>query len=399
MKRVIYVTGVMSERTYLNTELPYWEGDPRIEFEIWGLEGATPIISDDAHKGDHFSVVPREELSGRICANREAFFVVAYDDERILEQFENSECEYITFAGTMIQPSTLYYRENYSRPRLFFNKLKAFSKRNMQENVRLIEKRVKEKNKEAKEINHPKAIVVPTKYAADTLLSLSQKKEKIICVHRFDYDRFLRINRNNDEPKEDYIVFADSCMADNHPDWVRLGYVSNVRKNRNKYYDQMEKLFKDLEEHYNLPVLIAGHPAGEYDEVSFRGREIIVGNTCELIRNAKAVIFHMSSSINYAVLYDKEILYVYNDDFTDMIYGIADQGSGYIKYVSEDLLGVNAINLSDKNSSEKPWSAFKKANRKLREEYIKKYIIDSQVKDNTTSEYLIDYIMEEKWKI
>ena len=388
----------MSERTFQNTELPFWEKDLRIDFTIWAYEGGTPIISDDVHKGDNVVVIKKEELGDRIKTNLTAFFVVESHDPAILSQFENIKCDYITFAGSMVQPSMLYYREGYGKVSLFFNKLKAFTKRNFKENVKLIKSKIIQKEGDIKEINHPRALIVPTKYATESALNARQKGENILYVHRFDYDRYLRVNRNNDRQLNKYIVFVDSAMADLHPDWVRLGYESNVRKNRDRYYAQLERFFNILEEHYGIPVIIAGHPGAEYDEKSYSGREIVIGNTCELIRDARIVIFDISSAINYALLYDKEIVYHYSDDYTDMIYGIADMGSGYIRHIAEGILGLCALNLSDENVYQKPWEYIKRVDKDTREEYIKKYIIDSNVKDVTTSEFLIDRIISNNWE-
>ncbi len=388
----------MSERTFQNLELPFWEKDSRIEFIIWAYEGGTPIISDDVHKGDNVVVIKKEELSDRIKANIFAFFVVDSHDPVILSHFESIKCDYITFAGSMVQPSMLYYREGYGKVGLLFNKFKAFTKRSIKDNIILIKSKIIQKKGDIKEINHPKALIVPTKYATESTLNTRQKGENILYVHRFDYDRYLRVNRNNNKQLDKHIVFVDSAMADLHPDWVRLGYESNVRKHRDAYYNQLERFFTVLEKHYGVPVIIAGHPGAEYDEKSYCGREIVIGNTCDLIREAKAVIFDISSAINYALLYDKEIVYHYNDDYTDMIYGIADMGSGYIRHVAEDILGLCALNLSDEKSFDAPWNYIRKVDDQAREDYISKYIIDSDVTNLTTSEFLIERIISDNWE-
>ena len=58
--------------------------------------------------------------------------------------------------------------------------------------------------------------------------------------------------------------------------------------------------------------LILAHPRSDYsDKVGVFGRrEIIYGNTVKLVKSAKLVLLHASTSISYAVLYKKPVIFM-----------------------------------------------------------------------------------------
>ena len=81
-----------------------------------------------------------------------------------------------------------------------------------------------------------------------------------------------------------------------------------------RYFSSLNVYFARLEAVLGIRVVIAAHPKANYQATRFDGRTIIAGRTPELVRDADLVISHHSTSISYAVLAEKPIVFVYTSD-------------------------------------------------------------------------------------
>ncbi|MFV0220636.1 hypothetical protein OBK23_13330 [Empedobacter falsenii] len=126
-----------------------------------------------------------------------------------------------------------------------------------------------------------------------------------------DYDLFLRSINDEVLEKEKYAVFLDEFFP-LHPDIKHMlkldleQYADDYRASLNRFFDRIEKEF-------GLKVIIAAHPKAKYTSQDFGGRKIITGKTLSLVEKSDLVIAHGSSSINFAVLNQKPIIFCYNE--------------------------------------------------------------------------------------
>ena len=81
------------------------------------------------------------------------------------------------------------------------------------------------------------------------------------------------------------------------------------------YYKELNSFFKLVENHTHMQVVIAAHPKSLIYKSKdfFDGRQVIFGRTPELIRDSSLVFAHDSTSIGYAVCFNKPIVSLTSD--------------------------------------------------------------------------------------
>jgi len=158
-----------------------------------------------------------------------------------------------------------------------------------------------------------------TVYVSNKLDYLQFKKKKqykrVVLVNSKSYDYFLEDDKKVYEEK--HITFVDS-MLPYHQDQVECGFKIIDRK---RYYDSLDMLFTQLEVFFNLNVVICAHPQYkmENSETDFGERIVIKGQTDDYIKKSKFVIFHESSAINTAIVYNKNVIQILSGSFNQFI--------------------------------------------------------------------------------
>ena len=154
---------------------------------------------------------------------------------------------------------------------------------------------------------------------------ITEKKRKIRYEKHINYKRVKLVNSKfydlflqNQVPKfEEYIVFLDSMMP-YHGDQIAFGYTPI---DRDYYYTSLNSLFKLLEKIMKKKVIVCLHP--KYDESNlkfdFPNTLAVKYKSDYYIPKAKLVLFHETSSINYALMYEKEILQLTSKKFNDFV--------------------------------------------------------------------------------
>ena len=115
--------------------------------------------------------------------------------------------------------------------------------------------------------------------------------------------------------ESNYIVFLDECLP-LHPDIE----ICNIKPmDADVYYRELNTFFDKLELEMGLKVIIAAHPKSIiYREKDyFDGRMVIWGKTAELVRDSSLVLFHDSTSIGYAVCFNKPIVSLVSNALRD----------------------------------------------------------------------------------
>ena len=138
----------------------------------------------------------------------------------------------------------------------------------------------------------------------------------VVPVHTFDYDTYLDYVRGSGagSAKDDTCVFLDEA-ATHHSDFAILG-ISPVQAGG--YYAAMNALFNAIEKNTGLKVVVAAHPKSCYEKEGavFGGRPLVKGKTLELVAKSSLVVAHGSTSVSFAVLFDKPVLFVKTADMS-----------------------------------------------------------------------------------
>ncbi|MFH1369601.1 MAG: hypothetical protein ABII64_10815 [Elusimicrobiota bacterium] len=155
-----------------------------------------------------------------------------------------------------------------------------------------------------------------------------------VLGHTLDYDLYLEFKANRPEPlvKGSYAVFLDEYLP-YHPDFLVAGAYKNPFNDPSLYYDEVNLMLSELEKLLKIPVVIAAHPRARYDKVGnrFNGRKIIQSNTINLVANAEIVVTHASTSLNFAVLFNKPVIFMLPEILKSKVF------YGFIRNFAENL--------------------------------------------------------------
>ena len=145
------------------------------------------------------------------------------------------------------------------------------------------------------------------------------RAKKIIAAHSFDYERYLQLKDAPPLRGFDYAVYLDENITD-HEDNVELGYSTPVTAQ--KFLSSFNSFLDAFEGTSGMPVLVAGYPATKQESGHgmFGGREIIYGQTAELIRDAKVVFAHASTAISFAVVWRRPIVFITSEEMSKSWY-------------------------------------------------------------------------------
>ena len=145
------------------------------------------------------------------------------------------------------------------------------------------------------------------------------KNSNKIMVHNRDYERHIlnskyknKSSNTNSTQQQNYAVFLDQAFY-NHPDDFIFGFNKYQKKEDLKMYlKTLNNFFNIFEKKTQTKVIIAAHPRTinlKYLKY-FIGRKIIFNKTYDLIKNAKLVFAHSSTSVGYAVILKKKLIFL-----------------------------------------------------------------------------------------
>ncbi|MCK9630274.1 MAG: hypothetical protein M0R30_01415 [Methanoregula sp.] len=213
-----------------------------------------------------------------------------------------------------------------------------------------------------------------------------------LWTHYWDYDIYLN---HKDEPNDSYKktgVFLDQYLP-LHPDCLYMGIEYPCTPD--SYYPKLCNFFKNLEKKMHAEIVIAAHPKSDYDNLPdyFCGRTIIKGDTARLVKESSFVIAHSSTSIDFAVLYQKPIFFITSDDLEKMITGKNIIGIDIHAMASElGRLPINIDHLSDFN-----WENEVKINNMAYLSYKNLYIKKQGTPEKPLWEIFCSYIQQKKF--
>ena len=140
------------------------------------------------------------------------------------------------------------------------------------------------------------------------------EKTRILWAHSLDYDLYLdEIQHSKSVQETNTGVFLDELMP-LHPDLVHMG--AQAPCTPENYYPALRHFFDFVEKKTGVQVVVAAHPrtTGLEQGCDFGNRSVIKGQTIHLVRQAKFVMAHSSTSINMAVLFEKPVVFLTTDE-------------------------------------------------------------------------------------
>ena len=140
---------------------------------------------------------------------------------------------------------------------------------------------------------------------------VTYNSKKIVELNYIDYE-YDRDKVSTFKNEKKYFVFLDIYLH-KHQDHT-FADIGNINKfSGEKYLKNLNNFFDKIEKRFNVEVIIAAHPKSSYSQNEFKNRKIIKDDTVNLVRNSHAVISHHSTSISYAVLNKKPIIFIFDN--------------------------------------------------------------------------------------
>ena len=135
------------------------------------------------------------------------------------------------------------------------------------------------------------------------------QEPRVLAINSNDYEAYLALEMEQTrEIQEKYILFIDISYP-THPEMPYFYGVWDL--DAKPYLSVMNSFFELIEKKYQLPVVIALHPKSTYSSSDFGGRATYKYKTHKLIKDAEAILTHLSASTTLAVLYNKPTLFCY----------------------------------------------------------------------------------------
>jgi hypothetical protein len=135
----------------------------------------------------------------------------------------------------------------------------------------------------------------------------SNEGVKIVLSHNPQYDEFLLLGKEAID--KGYILYLDNADY-YHPDYEELNLHANM--SFEEFSESIAKFFNFAKHNMHCDIIVAGHPRVEKKliEKTYKDATVIQGNTAELVKGAKMVIAMDSTAINYAVLWNKPLIFI-----------------------------------------------------------------------------------------
>lgn len=147
--------------------------------------------------------------------------------------------------------------------------------------------------------------------AGEAVLANAQFANRVVPINLIDYDHYVRTKSAPERlVVEPYAIFLDIYLP--HQSDLRIVGLGAI--DSTEYYQSLNRFFGLIETTFGVKVAIAAHPKAVYDAQTFEGRPFYVGRTPQLVRDAEFVISHHSTSLSYAVLNRKPIVFIYTND-------------------------------------------------------------------------------------
>jgi hypothetical protein len=225
-----------------------------------------------------------------------------------------------------------------------------------------------------------------------SLDSFTRRARKIIWIASNDAHLYWRVKAAApdapDTATPPYCLFIDDYLP-HASDWKLLGLRPPVTAEI--YYRSMARFFADLEDRLGLPVIIAAHPSSQKDSAlgaNFGGRQVISGQTSQLVLGSQRVMLHASTAVSFAVLGDKPTVFLTSDELEGSSYGLG------IKAMAKSL-GGPVLNI-DVPQIANALPAQPSINRRKYARYVDLYLRTSEATEKKAWQAFSEYVLQNK---
>jgi hypothetical protein len=215
--------------------------------------------------------------------------------------------------------------------------------------------------------------------------AIEYKRSKIVRINSSDYDQYQKILKDdgNHVNETSYCVFLDEYLP-YHPDFKIMGLNTVLPE---PYYKSLNQFFSRVESLYNVKVIVAGHPKAQYSINPFDGRDICFFETAKLVRGASLVLAHMSTSVSFAVLFNKPVLFFFNNEI-QRAFGKA--RVDIIKHIAY-VLSSQAVNVDNLNDCKlKQVKNLSRVNSEKYDDYKYQYLTSVETAESDTADIIIN---------
>lgn len=136
-----------------------------------------------------------------------------------------------------------------------------------------------------------------------------------IPAHSFDYEKYRRINAD-DAPASApaWALYIDESLP-SHEDNSELGYDDPVSFER--FSVALKQFFDQFEQESGMTVRIAAYPSARgdaYYKALFADRDVVFGQTAELVKGSALVFAHASTAISFAVMWRRPLAFLVSEE-------------------------------------------------------------------------------------
>jgi hypothetical protein len=158
---------------------------------------------------------------------------------------------------------------------------------------------------------------------SDVILAVDTKhnkaSKKVISTNSFDYSMVKVKNRGNkfETNNKGDIIYLDTGCPLFSTDSSMYGYRIAITE---VWYPALVNLFNIIENKTGNKVVIAAHPKHKYsveNEHIFGNRKIFHGKTQDLVSNASLVLVTNSTSVSYAIMFNKPVLVLISNEIIE----------------------------------------------------------------------------------
>lgn len=221
--------------------------------------------------------------------------------------------------------------------------------------------------------------------AGDVAMNSNINAIKRIPLNFVDYENFF-YNKENfsfSEIRNEYAVFCD----------INFPYQSDIKINNYEYLDPeiyfntLDRYFTHIEKVHNIQIVFALHPKSNYSNVQLKNRVAYKFKTAELIKNSKFVLTHHSTSISFAVLGYKPIIFFSTNEINNIY------ANNILKYMESmsSYLKQPLINISEENAFQN--NLVLKIDKNLYEKYKYAYLTSADTEMKSNFSIISSYIL------
>lgn len=210
---------------------------------------------------------------------------------------------------------------------------------------------------------------------------------KFFKINYRDYDLFLRNKTHSiQDINEKYCVFIDQGIV-GHPDQDITGTTYVDPK---KYFSNLERFFHMIENQLGIKVVIAQHPKVDYKN-TFNNFTMLKYKTNELIKDAEFAICHNSTSIGFAVMYNRPLVFVYDNELVRIAKRPGEEIMNDIRSFSKEL-NMPLLNLDQVCDDFE--LLIPKVNQNIYQKYKYNYLTWKESENTESSKLFFEYIKE-----